>query len=440
MRLILLFFIISLPFAHYGQKMTPPGEEAIRFIDRNSLEFIALSDSIWKYAEPSYNELRSAGLIKEKLKRAGFDVTGVLFNDAPTMFVARYGKEGPVIALHGEYDADPGASNKIVPTREELVKDGYGHGGHHNLLGVGSLAAALAIQDMIKKKKLKCTVVYYGSSAEGKDDLRSRFNFKGISLSLYWHPSPVTAASTGKWDALNETALSFRGSDKESLRLAYEQLRTELDPIAQRSNTAYKFNYQVTDTTLNTRLQCVTQGLCDSMFSQVAGIQRAIAKRSGVKDQFDKIKNIRQYIPNVTAARVVRKNIELLGPITYTEEEQTYVRHLQAAINSQPAGINDTFREFTDISRSRKMYGYASDIGEMSWSHPEVYFTVKTLPFVSMHTWQGTAFSAHSIGHKGMIQASKVLALTIIEYVQNADLQTAIENENSVNRQFFGGR
>ena len=89
-------------------------------------------------------------------------------------------------------------------------------------------------------------------------------------------------------------------------------------------------------------------------------------------------------------------------------------------------GIQDKILAFTDESNRQSLYGYASDIGDASWIAPEVYFVVRTLPGVPMHQWPGTAFSAHSIGHKGMLQASKILSMTITDFVENKSLQQSI--------------
>ena len=117
----------------------------------------------------------------------------------PTVFSATFGSRRPVIGLFGEYDADPGASNKTVPRKEALIVDGYGHGGHHNLLAIGSLGAALAIKKLIQGCQLNCTIRYYGTTAEGttgaKTYLARDGHFDDLDFSLYWHPAPSTWAS-----------------------------------------------------------------------------------------------------------------------------------------------------------------------------------------------------------------------------------------------------
>lgn len=437
---IILFFSFSQTLP--AQQISPLGAEAIRLIDRRASQFIAISDSIWRYAEPSYKEFRSSELIISTLSNENFRIFRNAVPNLTTVFMAEYGSDQPVVALFGEYDADAGASNKRVPRHEESVTGGFGHGGHHNLLGAGSLAAAIAIKQLIKEGKLKCTVRYYGSTAEGHDNVRGAMDerdyFGDVDFSLYWHPSPVTWASTSKWDAMRQFSASFSSEDPMDEKYAYDLYLAELNSLRDKSNTEYKFTYTGTDT-LTSRIQSVTEGLNDTIMSRIEPLVRSIAKTVGVKDYRNVDQHFKQFVPNVTAMKVVQKNMLLLPPIIYTEEEQKYTRALQLAINAKPEGISYKVGEFSDRSRDRKMYGYSSDIGMISWLAPEAYFVVKTLPFVGMHTWQGTVFSGHSIGHKGMIQASKILALTIIDYVQDKDLQKAIQDDFEEKKKFYRG-
>jgi len=50
-----------------------------------------------------------------------------------------------------------------------------------------------------------------------------------------------------------------------------------------------------------------------------------------------------------------------------------------------------------------------------------------------MHQWTGTAFTAHSIGHKGMLYASKVISTTVIDYVLHPPWQRSIRSDFELN-------
>ncbi len=53
----------------------------------------------------------------------------------PTAFVARYGKDSPVIGILAEYDALAGLSQDTVPWKKPLIEGENGHGCGHNLFG-----------------------------------------------------------------------------------------------------------------------------------------------------------------------------------------------------------------------------------------------------------------------------------------------------------------
>ena len=119
-----------------------------------------LSDRIWSYAELSMEEHRSAQDYIEILKQEGFQVEEKLCG-MPTAFLGRYGTGKPVIGILGEFDALSGLSQKACTvTRDPLTPGGSGHGCGHNLLGAGSLGAAIAIKEQLEAGNLSGTVVF----------------------------------------------------------------------------------------------------------------------------------------------------------------------------------------------------------------------------------------------------------------------------------------
>jgi aminobenzoyl-glutamate utilization protein B len=434
------------------------GYAAVNFIQGKESDLITWSDSIWKYAEPSTHELQSSKLLINILQREGFTVQQNV-SGFTSIFIASYGTVKPIIGLFGEYDADPKASNKVVPRHEELVPGGYGHGGGHNLLAVGSLGAALAIKNLIIEGKLKCTIRYYGTTAEGslgtKTLLARDGYFNDLDLSLYWHPSPGTWASTAPWDALIDFTITFSGKKVNVIRAlpdgsdplsALERLLSELKSIRSEMSEGRRINYSlkqwngdinvIPDTIkLTVRIQCTRQKDALTMFHKISSVIKGISESNKVGGKIDVSRALHQFLPNVTAMQLVHRNMELLGPIAYTEQELQYAKEMQRFLNKPEDGVADKVAAFSDQSKREQLYGYASDIGDASWIAPEIYFTVRTLPpSVPMHHWAGTAFSGHSIGHKGMLYAAKILSLTIVEYIENESLQHAIRIEFEQNK------
>jgi aminobenzoyl-glutamate utilization protein B len=452
--------LFSMPASLAQKKKSLDGMKyaAVKFIDRNEDSLIAWTDSIWRFAEPSTQELQSSKLLINILQREGFTIQQNL-SGFGSIFIASYGVAKPIIGLFGEYDADPKASNKVVPKHEELVPGGYGHGGGHNLLAVGSLGAALAIKNLIKLGKLKCTIRYYGTTAEGslgtKTLLARDGYFNDLDLSLYWHPSPGTWASTAPWDALIDFDITFSGKKVNVIRdlpdefnplSALESLLSEMKSIRSEMSPGKKINYSlmhwkgdtnvIPDTIkLAVRIQCTRQKDALTMFDKINSIVKDISQRNKVFGKIDVRREVHQFLPNVTAMQLVHQNMELLGPMSYTEQEVQYAKEMQRFLNKPDDGIVDKVAAFSDQSKREPLYGYASDIGDASWIAPEIYFTVRTLPpSIPMHHWAGTAFSGYSIGHKGMVHAAKILSLTIIDYLENKPLQQAIRIEFEQNK------
>lgn len=456
----LLFLYAPTLHAQSKGKVSATKSRAIQYIDRRQKELTAWSNEVWEYAEPSLEEVRSSELLIRIFKEEGFVVQENV-SGFPTVFIASYGNTGPVIGLFGEYDADPNASNKVVPRREELIKNGYGHGGHHNLLGVGSLGAALAIRELIKTGKLNCSIRYYGTTAEGSTGTKTYLArdgyFNDLDLSLYWHPAPVTWASTGTWDALIDFDITLRTqriniiqeipSEKNTLQ-ALELLLQKINRLRQQMDTGRRINYVLHEknTDLNyipdtiritLRIQCARQEDALTFFNQLKNDVGEVSATTGVTSEVNVSRAMHQFMPNLAAMRLAHRNMELLGPIQYSEEEQAFAKELQAFLHIPQEGIQDQVPSFSDQSKRDKLYGYASDIGDASWIAPEVYFVVRTLPGVPMHQWPGTLFSGHSIGHKGMIQASKLITMTVIDFVENESVREEIRKEFEANRKAY---
>jgi aminobenzoyl-glutamate utilization protein B len=437
---------------HTGAQSQPSllQKEAITYIDKNQPALTAWSDSIWQYAEPSFLEHQSAAMLVGILKKEGFAVQENVCGFS-TVFIATYGSTKPVIGLYGEYDADSNASNKTVPYRDELIAGGYGHGGAHNLLGVGSLGAALAIKDLIKKGKLNCSIRYYGSTSEGRVGTRAWLArdgyFNDLDMSLYWHPAPITVASTGTWDALIDFDVLFAAKRTGFLRdssagknaqHAFELFVAKIVALKETLPPDNKMNYMVKqwnadlgtipDTLrLGFRIQCRKQADALNVFDSITQTLNHVSAQSGVTGEIKVSRALHQFLPNVTAMKLVRKNMTALGMINYSNEEIDYSLKMQTFLKNKPDTIKDVIPPFFDDSKRPTLYGYASDIGEASWIAPEIYFIVRCFPSgVAMHRWQGAAFTAHSIGHKGMLQAAKLLSMTIIDYVKSSALQDAI--------------
>ncbi len=152
-----LISVISLSFFFFAtqasSKIDNDKKTIINTIESHKDRLIEISDNIWEAAEPALLEFKSSKYLSDYAQENGFRVTlGVA--DIPTAFVAEYGSGKPIIGILGEFDANPGISQKKQPIKEPLVKGAAGHGCGHNLFGTASLGAAIAIKEMIESGEI----------------------------------------------------------------------------------------------------------------------------------------------------------------------------------------------------------------------------------------------------------------------------------------------
>lgn len=71
-------------------------------IDSKKEYYVEISNKIWEFAEPRFQEYRSSELLQHVLKQAGFSIKADLAGEK-TAFIAEYGSGKPVIAFLGEF-------------------------------------------------------------------------------------------------------------------------------------------------------------------------------------------------------------------------------------------------------------------------------------------------------------------------------------------------
>ena len=163
---------------------------------------------LWRLAEPSWREYRSAAWFVERLRHEGFDVqagTGGM----PTAFAARWSNgAGPVLATIAEYDAVPGTSQEAVASRgprQGSHVHAAGHTDPHSALGIGALAGVLAAKEAMQKHGLAGTLVLMGEPAEkmcgSKPVHASHGLYDDFSAAISWHPTSfLSLANSCLWD------------------------------------------------------------------------------------------------------------------------------------------------------------------------------------------------------------------------------------------------
>lgn len=450
-RFFLLLMLVAIQLPAQKSALSPTKALAVQSVEKHQQELIAISDKIWGYAETALKEHKSAKELADYAEAQGFRVKrGVA--GMPTAFTAEFGSGKPVIGIMGEYDALPGISQKAEPTRQVLEHDAAGHGCGHNLFGTGSLGAAVAIKELIQQGKLKGTIRFYGTPAEeavgGKIYMARDGLFSDLDACLDWHPDVEIEASTQSSQAMVDFVVEFKGKASHAAA----------DPWNGRSATdgMEAFTYGVNllrehvRPTVRMHYTIMRGGDVPNVVPEYAKIWMWVrdSKRSGVEEVFARVKDIAkgagliagvetsitiqtgdyEMLVNRTGAAALQKNLEQLGPITYTDQEIAFAKKIQHEQGGELTGLDGRIKALKQTDENPA--DGSTDVADISWIVPEISLGVTTAPAnTAWHGWSVVACGGMSIGHKGMLFAAKALSLTMIDLFENEQLRKDVRAE-----------
>jgi aminobenzoyl-glutamate utilization protein B len=424
-------------------------QAAVQSVDQHASELTALSDQIWAFAETALREHRSAAALADYAEQQGFKVQrGVA--GMPTAFVATFGQGRPVIGVMGEYDALPGISQKAVPEKVPLVEGGAGHGCGHNMFGAASLGAALAIKEQIAAGRIKGTVRFYGTPAEedvgGKIYMVRDGLFNDLDVVLAWHPGDETQADTNSSQAMVDLAIEFHGkaahaaSDPWNGRSALDALELfthGINLMREHIKPTSRMHYVITkggdvpnvvpeDAKVWLWLRDWQRVEVEGMLARVRKLAEGAAAMTETTSSLTINGGSWEMLTNLEGAKLLNDNLLWIGPPVYTAEEQEFARRIQRATSVADQGMDASVRPL----EGQKEEGGSTDVGDVSWVVPTLHVTVATAPTdVPWHAWPVVATGGMSIGHKGLIRASKTLAATMVDLYERPSALKAVRAE-----------
>jgi len=395
---------------------------------------------IWDFAEVGYKETKSSALHVQNLKAAGFTVeTGVA--DIPTAFVATYGSGSPVIGILAEFDALPGLSQEANPTKKSIDGKNAGHGCGHHLFGTASVSAGIAIKKLIEEKKLTGTIKVFGCPAEeggsGKVYMVRAGLFNNVDAVIHWHPDDVNGVTTTSALANKSAKFRFYGISAHA-SAAPEQGRSALDAVEAMDNMVNMMREHIPQ---ETRIHYIItnggkapnvvpdfaevyyyvrhpkRGDVVDIFDRVVKAAEGAALGTGTKFQYEIIGGTHDLLINKTLNEVMQSNLEKVGGITYTKEEIAFAEKLQPTFFTKAPPI-ESANTIKPLSYQSEGNQGSTDVGDVSYAKPTVGLRVATwVPGTPAHSWQAVAAGGTEIGTKGMLVASKTMALTAIDFM-----------------------
>jgi aminobenzoyl-glutamate utilization protein B len=414
-------------------------ESAVASIEGRKAEMIKLSDQIWSFAETALRENQSSKALAEYAEQQGFKVERGMAG-MPTAFIASYGQGQPVIGILGEFDALPGISQKATPVKEPVEAGAPGHGCGHNLFGVASLSAAIAVKELIAAGKLKGTIRFYGTPAEesiyGKAYLVRDGFFKDVDVCLAWHPATETRADVDSTQAIVDFIVEFKGRASHAAMDPWNG-RSAVDGLEAFTHGVNLLREHVKGGDVPNVVPEYANVWCWARDSKREGVEVVLQRLREIADGAGKIAGVEskftiqtacyEILVNLAGAKVLQQNLDWLGPIQYTDAEQEFARAIQRETGKEQKGLDGSVKPLKDPLPNPP--GGSTDVGDVSWVTPTLHLSVTTAPESVWHAWPVVASSGMSIGHKGMVHATKTLASTIIDLFEDAATRKAIQSE-----------
>ncbi len=451
-------------------KMDNQKQKAVNSILENSEVFCELSDEIWKYAELSLKEFKSAGKYCEVLEKLGFEVEKEVCG-IKTAFSGTYGKGHPVIGIMGEFDALSGLSQVGGATAHiETEKGGNGHGCGHNMLGAGALAAAYGVKKYLENTGCEGTVVFFGTPGEeggaGKAFMAKEGLWYGLDCALTWHPDDVNEVVTGTCNSCIQTLYRFEGVASHAAGDP-EYGRSALDAV-ELMNVGVQFLREHTKDDARIHYSIVNSGGASPNVVQSEAAVLYMVRSISVKDaltlqeRVDKIANgaalmtetsyskifidgCSGTVPNHTLEKVLYDNFELLGVPSYNDDEVDFAKTLKNTCGKRDslpgiaakadAGAAEYVRKLCcdgekamndflcPLYSGNVFEAGSTDVGDVSWQTPTAQIHVACFPSGAPgHSWQNVSCGKTTIGHKGLLKAGCVLAASAIDLIENADI------------------
>ena len=419
-------------------------------IDKQSQTLIDLAHKMWDKPETAYNEVKACEWTAEVLKANGFDVE-IGHAGLPTAIKASWGSGHPVIGFLGEYDALPGMSQKICTHKDPIVPGGAGQGCGHNLLGVACVGGVLGMKAEMEEKKLPGTIIYFGCPGEevltGKAFMARNGAFRELDVAFAWHGSNGNNLTMGSMTGLNSAIFHFKGrtahagGDPQNGRSALDA--AELMSVGANylrehvtSDIRIHYVYKEAGTAPNIvpdraavwyYVRGMSRQAIEEVYDRLVKVAKGAAMMTETELEVEFLGGCYNTMPNVYMSNMTHDLMEHMEGPVWTDEEKAFA----AALNEQSPmyeamkarGELDNGPIFTGVAPMVEMNGGGStDVADVQNICPCIMVNTATCNIAAPgHSWQITACAGMSIGYRGMLYGSEVVATAALKMIEEPE-------------------
>ncbi len=381
--------------------------DLIESIDKNRDVYIRTSQEIHANPEIGNQEFFASKKHVGLLEAAGFDVqTGVAGHETSFYAVKDSGTPGPSIAYLAEYDALPG----------------IGHACGHNIIGTASVAAGIALSEVVSSTGGR--VVVLGTPAEeggpngsAKGSFVKHGYLKDIDAALMIHPSGKTALTS---ETLAVDPLEFHfygkpahaaGSPEKGINAldAVIQLFTGINALRQQLPSDVRIHGIITHggdapniipeyAAARFFIRADTWSKTEEVSAKVRAVAEGAALATGAELQIKRFQNeVKDFVLNSVLDSVLHEELEAVGETVFEERGR---------------GKGST------------------DAGNISHAVPAAHPYIKIGPDeLIAHTDEFREAAKSPAGDEALIKGAKVLASTGYRLLTDAQLLHRVKKE-----------
>jgi aminobenzoyl-glutamate utilization protein B len=405
-------------------------------------------DKLFSFSELGFQETETFNYLVPLLREHGFEVEEGIA-DIPTAWWARWGSGGPVLALGSDVDGIPKSSQRPgVAYHDPFVEDAPGHGEGHNSGKAVTIAAAIALKEVMEREEIPGTIVLWPGVAEELVAAKAWFvregYFDDVDVALFTHVSNNLNVS---WGHANGTGLVsvefiFRGEAAHSAGAPWRG-RSALDAV-HLMNTGWNYrrehlrplqrsHYVITDggdqpNVVPSRaavwyyIREIEYDQIRENFDIAIRIAEGAARMTDTEMEYRILGTAWPRHFNRPVAEAMFRHIQEVGLPEWSEEDQLLARAVQLEVGSDPEGLAAELDEIATPSEEPRSGG-SDDIGDISWNVPTVTLRYPSnIPGLPGHHWSNAITMATPIAHKGGVAGARVLARTALELYLSPDL------------------
>ncbi|MDB5734444.1 MAG: amidohydrolase [Alphaproteobacteria bacterium] len=430
-------------------------QDAAANVDAHAKQVQVMVDTVFSFAEPGFQEIRTSTYLTGILEKNGFKITRGIAG-IPTAWTATWGEGGPLIAMGSDEDDLRGLSQVPgISTLKPMVPGAPGHGEGHNSGMPLQITAALAIKAVMEKNHIKGRLMLWPGIAEellGAKAFYVRAGvFKDVDACVYVHVAPMFGTMWGVGgNGMVSVEYTFHGktahaaADPWDGRSALDgvelmdvgiNFRREHLPLTQR--THYVITNGGDQPNIVPDLASVWYYFREHDFASVADLYKtgseiaeAAAKETGTTVTHQLLGEAAPINSNKVLAEALYENIKAVGMPKWTAGDQTFAKAVQTENHLKVQPLSDTVMPLlTPTSGLAAMSGASDDVGDITWNVPTVMMMFPSnIPNLPGHNKLSAMAMATPIAHKGVVAGAKAVAMTVLDLMTTPELMTSTKD------------